>query len=107
MQRYAIILRGHQPDQLTLDDLAVHANVHPELVSQFVDFGLITPIEHNEKELLFDAAAVPRLRTIIRLRRSLCINLAGISVVLDLLDKITAVQRENEALRKRTYLVDK
>jgi hypothetical protein len=30
------------------------------------------------------------------------INLAGISVVLDLLDKLAAVHRENEALRRRS-----
>ncbi|MGA8595898.1 MAG: chaperone modulator CbpM [Bryobacteraceae bacterium] len=101
MQQYAIILRRHEREQLTLDDLAVHANVHPQLVAQFVEIGLITPVAQNENELLFDPAAAPRLRTIVRLRRSLGINLAGISVVLDLLDKLTAVQLENEALRRR------
>jgi DNA-binding transcriptional MerR regulator len=101
MQRYAIILRRQERQQLTLDDLAVHANVHPELVAQFVEIGLITPVAQNEKELLFDPAAAPRLRTIVRLRGSLGINLAGISVVLDLLDKLTAVELDNEALRGR------
>ena len=41
MQQYAIILRRRERQQLTLDDLAVHANVHPEVVLQFVEFGLI------------------------------------------------------------------
>ena len=75
--------------------------MHPELASQFVEFGLITPADQNELELRFDLEAAPRLRTIVRLRRPLGINLAGISVVLDLLDKLTAVQLENEALRRR------
>jgi chaperone modulatory protein CbpM len=101
MQQYAIILRRRERQQLTLDDLAVHANVHPEVVLQFVEFGLITPVEQNEKELLFDPAAGPRLRTIVRLRRSLGINLAGIAVILDLLDKMRALQRNNETLRNR------
>ena len=101
MQRYAIILCRPQPQRLTLDDLARQANVHPGLVAQFVEFGLITPIEQNEKEVMFDLAVVPRLRTILRLRRSLDINLAGISVVLDLLDKLQTVQHENETLRSR------
>jgi chaperone modulatory protein CbpM len=100
MQRYAIILRREERPQLTLDDLAVHANVHPELVLQFVEFGLIIPAKQNEDELLFNPAAAPRLRTIVRLRQSLGINLPGISVVLDLLDKLTAVQFENDALRR-------
>jgi hypothetical protein len=44
---------------------------------------------------------VPRLRTICRLRESLGINLAGVAVVMDLLDKFCALQRENEILRSR------
>jgi DNA-binding transcriptional MerR regulator len=101
MQQYAIVLRRQERPQLTLDDIAVHANVHPEVVLQFVEFGLLTPVEQNKKELLFDPAAAPRLRTIVRLRRSLGINLAGIAVILDLLDKVRALQRNNEALRSR------
>lgn len=101
MQQYAIVLRRHERGELTLDDLASRAHVHPGVVSQFVEFGLITPVRQSEVELLFDSAAAPRLRKIIRLRRSLGINLAGISVVLDLLDKLSAVQLENQALRRR------
>jgi DNA-binding transcriptional MerR regulator len=51
--------------------------------------------------MFFDAAAVPRLRTIRRLRENLGINVAGIAVVLDLLDKLAALQRENELQRSR------
>ncbi|GGH17511.1 chaperone modulator CbpM [Silvibacterium dinghuense] len=101
MQSYAIVLRRREGSELTLEDLALHADVHPALISQFIEFGLITPIRRNEIELLFDPAAAPRLRKIVRLRRSLGINLAGISVVLDLLDKLSLVQLENEALRRR------
>jgi len=35
------------------------------------------------------------------LREALGINLAGVAVVLDLLDKYCALQRENELLRSR------
>ena len=100
MPQYAIILRRRESEHLTLNDLAAHANVHPELISKFVKFGLITPVEKIEDRLLFDPAAIHRVLTIIRLRQSLSINLSGISVVLDLLDKLTSFQRENERLRR-------
>jgi hypothetical protein len=51
--------------------------------------------------LFFDASAVPRLRTIGRLRKGLGINVAGVAVILDLLDKLCALQRENEMQRSR------
>ena len=100
MQQYQIIFRGTDDQRLTLEDLALHAAMHPALVERFVEFGLVTPMR-QEGANLFDPSAVSRLRTIGRLRRTLGINLAGISVILDLVDKIRALQRENENLRSR------
>ena len=36
-----------------------------------------------------------------RLRRDVGINLSGIAAILDLLDRLTALQRENERLRNQ------
>ena len=101
LQRYDIVLCRREPQQLTLDMLAVRAGMHPALVQQFVEFGLIEPVEWQGARLLFDASAVPRLRMIGRLRESLGINLAGVAVILDLRDRFCALQRENETLRSR------
>jgi DNA-binding transcriptional MerR regulator len=101
VRRYEIVLYQRGPQQLSLDALAAHAGMHPALVEQYVQFGLIEPLERDGAKFLFDISAVPRLRTIGRLRESLGINLAGVAVVLDLLDKFCALQRENELLRAR------
>lgn len=101
LRRYEIVLYRREPQLLSLDALAAHAGMHPALVEQFVQFGLIEPLERQGATLLFDDSAVPRLRTIGRLRKSLGINLPGVAVVLDLLDKFCALQRENERLRAR------
>jgi chaperone modulatory protein CbpM len=100
-RRYDLVLYRREPQQLTLDTLAARAGVHPALVEHFVELGLIEAIEWEGARLVFDASAVPRLRMIGRLRESLGINLAGVAVVLDLLDKFCALQRENEVLRSR------
>jgi DNA-binding transcriptional MerR regulator len=101
LQRYDIVLRRREPQELTLDMLAARVGMHPALVQQFVEFGLIEPVEWQGARLLFDASAVPRLRMIGRLRESLGINLAGVAVILDLRDRFCALQRENETLRSR------
>jgi DNA-binding transcriptional MerR regulator len=101
LQRYDIVLRRREPQELTLDMLAARAGMHPALVQQFVEFGLIEPVEWQGARSLFDASAVPRLRMIGRLRESLGINLAGVAVILDLRDRFCALQRENETLRSR------
>ena len=101
VRRYEIVLVREEFQRLTLEKLASSADMHPALVERFVELGLIEPVEREGARLTFDPAAVPRLRTIQRLRTTLGINLAGIAVIQDLLDRICAVQRENEALRRR------
>ena len=86
---------------MTLDAVALHAGVHPTLVERLMGFGLITPTGREGARLFFDPSAVSRLQAIIRIRKSLGVNLAGVSVILDLVDRLCAVQRENERLRSR------
>ena len=51
--------------------------------------------------MFFNKDTVPRLHMIRRLRDNLGINLAGISVILDLRDRLIALQRENAIYRAR------
>jgi DNA-binding transcriptional MerR regulator len=100
-KRYEIVLCRREPQQLTLDTVAAHAGLHPAMVERFIELGLIEPVEWQGATLLFDASAVPRLRTIGRLRESLGINVAGVAVIMDLLDRFCALQRANESLNSR------
>lgn len=100
-QRYDMVLCRREPQQMTLDMLAAHASMHPALVERFVECGLITPVEWQGDALFFDSSAVPRLCMIGRLRDALGINLAGVAVIMDLLDRFCALQRANETLRNR------
>ncbi len=101
LRRYEIVFRRPESRLLTLELLAAHADMHPALIERFVECGLIEPSAREGAKMFFDAAAVPRLRTIRRLRENLGINLAGIAVILDLLDKLGALQRENAVQRNR------
>jgi hypothetical protein len=100
-RQYAIVRCGNKLERLSLSSLAQHAGMHPALVQRFVDCGLIEPSGWAGTEMDFDASAVPRLRMIARLRDTLSVNLAGIEVILNLLDRFRALQRENELLRSR------
>lgn len=103
--RYQIVHYRYQSrpasrNLLTAAELARLARLHPEMLDRFVDWGLVDPAE-SEPELLFSETAVPRIWRIMRLRRDLGINWAGIGVVLDLLDKIDHLEREIAWLRKQ------
>ena len=61
----------------------------------------IDPVEQVGSQVLFEMAAVPRLRLIQRLRSDIGVNLAGVAVILDMLDRLRASQGENERLRSQ------
>jgi DNA-binding transcriptional MerR regulator len=88
-------------DLLTLEALARRADIHPDLVERYVELGLIHPCEGEGPSLVFEPSTVLRLGAVNRLRQSLGINMAGIAVVLDLIDQICALQDENHRLRRR------
>jgi DNA-binding transcriptional MerR regulator len=100
--RAHIILARIEPEQLTLEGLAACAGVHPARIAYFVEYGLLEPIARTGTQWLFDMAGLARLRMIERLRRDLGANLAGIAVILDLLDRLTTLQREVEQWRRRS-----
>jgi chaperone modulatory protein CbpM len=88
-------------DLLTLEALARRAHMHPDLVERYVELGLIHPCEGEGPSLVFEPSTVLRLGAVNRLRQSLGINMAGIVVVLNLIDQICALQDENHRLRRR------
>ena len=100
--RAHIILGCIEPEQLTLAGLAACGGVHPARIEYFVEYGLIEPSARTGTQWLFDTACIVRLRAIERLRRDLGANLAGIAVILDLVDRLTTLQREVEQWRRRS-----
>jgi MerR family transcriptional regulator/heat shock protein HspR len=94
IRRYELVIRRRESQYLTLEMLAARADMHPALVERYVECGLIEPSAREGELEFFEAAAVPRLKMIGRLREQLGINVAGIAVILDLLERITALQNE-------------
>jgi DNA-binding transcriptional MerR regulator len=94
-------LQRYEREELTLETLARRTGLHPAVLEQWVVFGLIQPSERRGKDMEFDPSAIPRVRSIRRLRGSLGVNLAGVGVILDLLDRLDALRRENEWLRRK------
>ena len=78
--------------RLGLDGFAARAGMHPELVRRLVTLGLLEPARDATGRLWF---AAPDLRTaarIQRLRAGLSLNYAALGVVMDLLDRVDALE---------------
>ena len=100
--RAHITLGRIDPEQLTLEGLAARAGVHPSRIEYFVEYGLIEPSTRTGTQWLFDTACIARLRMIERPRRDLGANLAGVAVILDLVERLASLQREVEQWRRRS-----
>lgn len=94
---------GELEDLLSLEDLAQATGLHPAQIESFEQFGLLEPVAAGAHGM-FTVAAVDRLRTIVRLRRDLGVNLAGVAAILEMRDHMADLQRELLALRRRLGL---
>jgi DNA-binding transcriptional MerR regulator len=99
--RFPITLCRMEHAPCTLEGLAARTGVHPGRIQAYMAYGLLEPIQPASDQPLFDAACMARLQKIERLRRDLGVNLAGIAVILDLLDRLSALQREAVYWRAR------
>lgn len=99
MTSYSIAIYRDDERQLTLDEVAVAAHVHPTLVERFVDLGLVEPVQTVGACVYFAATAVVRVGAICRLRRDFGANLSSVGLILDLVERIQALEHELERLR--------
>ena len=76
-------------------------NMHPQTLRLYERQGLISP-QRNGSVRMFSAADITRLQQIIRLRDDLGVNVAGIVVILSLLDQMEELRNENERIRTRS-----
>jgi chaperone modulatory protein CbpM len=89
-----------RPPRLSLDGFAGSAGLHPELVRRLVKLGLLHATRDSADELWFTRAELVTVARIQRLRTGLSLNYAALGLVLDLLDRIDALERE---LRTRPH----
>jgi MerR family transcriptional regulator/heat shock protein HspR len=74
--------------------------MHPQTLRLYERMGLIKPARSGSNRLYSDED-IERLRQIQRLTQEMGVNLAGVEVILNLLEKIDALQAELERVRQQ------
>ncbi|MCW2706697.1 MAG: MerR family transcriptional regulator [Frankiales bacterium] len=90
---------------LSPDALARQTGVHPDLIRRFVALGLLDPEPGQAGALHFRQRDVARVLRAQRLRAALGLNYASLGLVLDLLDRVAALeatQRHPARTRRRS-----
>ena len=86
----AVIL--DETEEVTLSDLTRSCRVHAEWVMELVEEGVIEPLGPGGPQWRFSATSVVRVQKAQRLQRDLGVNLPGIALALELLDRIEALE---------------
>ncbi|MHB9026676.1 MAG: chaperone modulator CbpM [Armatimonadota bacterium] len=87
----------HQP-LYVIGVVARMLELHPQTLRLYERMGLIKPARRGPIRMFSDAD-IQRIRQIQRLKDDLGVNLAGIEVILQLLERIEELQSEIERIR--------
>jgi DNA-binding transcriptional MerR regulator len=85
----------------TVDVVARLSGVPSATVRRYERFGLIEAVRNDVGLSCYSDRAVERVGQIRRLSRDLDLNLEAIDVVLQMRDRLVAVQQELDSLRRR------
>ena len=88
-----------RPYRLSLDSYAQLTGLHPAFVRRLVALGLLDITTDAEGGLWFDPSQVPAMARIQRLHFGLNLGYSSIGVVVDLLDRITELERSARRTR--------
>jgi len=69
-------------------------DAHPQTLRMYERLGLVQPARVGSKNRMYSDADIERLHQIQRLTQDLGVNLAGVEVILDLLDKMQRMQEQ-------------
>ena len=73
---------------------------HPQTLRTYERMGLIEPRRSDSNVRMYSDNDIDRLRQIQRLTQDMGVNLAGVEIVLKLLERIEELQEEVERLRR-------
>src|SRR3982750_1213493 len=71
-------------------------NVHPQTLRQYERLGLVIPSRVGAKNRLYSELDILRVRRIQRLTQELGVNLAGVEIILRLLDEMEETRTDME-----------
>ena len=80
----------------TISAVAEEFNIHPQTLRLYEREGLLKPSRSEGNTRLYTDTDLERLELILSLTRDLGVNLAGVEIILNMREKMDAMQREFE-----------
>ncbi len=80
----------------TISAVATQYDIHPQTLRLYEREGLLKPSRSEGNTRLYTEPDLERLEVILSLTRDLGVNLAGVEIILNMREKMDAMQREFE-----------
>ena len=80
----------------TISAVAELFEIHPQTLRLYEREGLLTPSRSEGNTRLYTDEDLERLEVILQLTRELGVNLAGVEIILNMREKMEAMQRQME-----------
>ena len=87
---------ARRPKTYTISAVADQYNLHPQTLRMYEREGLLKPSRSEGNTRLYTDQDLERLELILSLTRDLGVNLAGVEIILNMREKMDAMQREFE-----------
>lgn len=86
--------------QVSFNELCAHYKISEPLLIEMLEQGLLDKPSTDLKQLNLDLKDIQRIESAFRLHKDLGINMPGVTLVLELLDKLDQMHQELEILRR-------
>jgi len=101
MKKEIIIIADYsRQETFSLHDLCHLTGLDQDDIYLLIEHEIILPVGHSPESWEFDIAQLKRVNVALRLQRDLDINLPGIALILELLDKIEDLEGRNKLLER-------
>src|SRR5215204_3305014 len=87
---------SRKPKTYTISAVADQYGIHPQTLRLYEREGLLKPSRSEGNTRLYTDLDLERLELILSLTRDLGVNLAGVEIILNMREKMDAMQREFE-----------
>lgn len=92
-------MHGYDEPVYLISVVAKALSIHPQTLRQYEREGLVMPSRTSGKMRLYSQKDIDRINMILRLTRTLGVNLAGVDIILQFKDKIDEMENEIDDLK--------
>lgn len=95
-----IIADYSQEAALSLEELCEICHISSDIIHDLIAYEIIHPKQPSPGRWVFGLTELKRIQIALRLQRDLEVNLAGVAVVMDLLDELETLRKHSELFER-------